>query len=148
MANTARIADGGRWWIAPAGAIVALAGIGGPVLALAAVDDRDGIGLTRNEAVTEALGGRTWLGALTNLTGGPLADVTVRIRFLDREGRPVGTPLSARAARVEPGAGLHLQARLPAAAAGLRIEVLRWTRDGRTVEFGPGAPLVFGAAHG
>ena len=148
MANTARIADGGRWWIAPAGAVVALAGIGGPLLAIEAVDGRDDFGLTRNEAVTEALGGRTWLGALTNLTGGPRADVTVRIRFLDREGRPVGTPLSARAARLEPGAGLHLQARLPAAAAGLRIEVLRWTRDGRTVEFGPGAPLVFGAAHG
>ena len=58
------------------------------------------------------------------------------------------TPLSARAARLEPGAGLHLQARLPAAAAGLRIEALRWTRDGRTVEFGPGAPLVFGSVHG
>ena len=148
MANTARIADGGRWWIAPAGAVVALAGIGGPVLAIAVVDDRDGIGLTRNEAVTEALGGRTWLGALSNLTGGPRADVAVRIRFLDHEGRPVGTPLGARAAHLGPGGRLHLQARLPAAATGLRIEALRWTRDGRTVQFGPGAPLVFGAAHG
>lgn len=147
MANTVQItgAHGLRpWWVVPAGTVAALVAIGGPLYALHAADRRDDVVLIRNEVMEEALGGRTWFGGLANLTDSAFADVTVHIRFHDREGRAVGTPLSARAGRLDPGAALHLQARLPAGATGLRVHALRWTRGGRTVERGPGAPLAFG----
>lgn len=145
MANTAGITDERRWWVAPAGTVAALVAIGAPILALDRADGRDDVVLTRNEVVQEALGGRTWFGALTNVAGLPRTGVAIRIRFHDRHGRPVGTPLSARALRLEPGEGLHLQARLPAAATGLRVQALRWSSGRRTAEFGPGRPLAFGA---
>jgi len=148
MANTVEIA-GGRtarpWWIAPAGTVAVLAAVGGPIWALHAADRRDDVVLGRNEVMQEALGGRTWFGALVNAADGAVANVSVHIRFHDRDGRPVGTPLSARAARLAPGAIMHLQARLPAEATGLRIQALRWTAGGRPVEVGPARPLPFGA---
>lgn len=148
MANTVEIA-GERtarpWWIAPAGTVAVLAAVGGPIWALHAADRRDDLVLSRNEVMQEALGGRTWFGALANAADGAVANVSVHIRFHDRDGRPVGTPLSARAPRLAPGAVLHLQARLPAGATGLRIQALRWTAAGRTVELGPAPPLPFGA---
>lgn len=145
MANTAEITGERRWWVAPAGAVAALVAIGAPILALDLADARNDVVLTRNEVVEEALGGRTWYGALTNVAGRPRTGVTVRILFHDRHGRPVGTPLSARALRLEPGEGLHLQARLPAGATGLRLQALRWSSGGRTAGFGPGRLLAFGA---
>lgn len=144
MANTARIEGGGRWWVAPAGAVAALVAIGAPILAIDAADGRDDMVLTRNEVLHEALGGRTWLGALNNVGRGARTDVVVRIRFHDRHGRPVGSPVSARATRLEPGDGLHLQARIPAEATGLQIWSLQWTTGGRTVRFGPYEPWAFG----
>lgn len=144
MANTAETTGERRWWIAPAGTVAVLAALGAPILAVERTDGRDDMALTRNEVMQEALGGRTWLGALTNLAGDARTGVSVHIRFHDRQGRPVGTPLSARAARLEPDEGLHLQARLPAEAAGLSIHALRWSAGDRTAEFGPGPPLAFG----
>lgn len=150
MANTVEIA-GGRgvrpWWIA-SGTVAALAAIGGPIYAIQVADRRDDIVLTRNAVLQEALGGRTWFGRLANAADDSVADLVVQIRFHDREGRPVGTPVSARAARLAPGDGLHLQARLPAEATGLRVHALRWTGGGRTVERGPGPPLAFGVVQG
>jgi hypothetical protein len=108
-----------------------------------AVESAD-LALTRNEVMHEALGGRTWIGALTNVTGRLCADVAVHIRFHDSRRRPVGSPVSAQAAWLAPGAGLHLQARLPMEATGLQIGVLRWTADGQGVEFGPCDPRAFG----
>jgi hypothetical protein len=151
MAITAEIAgrrSGRRWWVAPAGTVAALAVIGAPLYAIHAADDRDDVILTRNEVMREALGGRTWFGALANATDSPRTEVAVRIRFHDRDGRPVGSPLSARAARLGPNEAMHLQARLPAEAVGLRIHALRWTAGGRVVEFGPGEPLPFGSFPG
>lgn len=147
MANTAEIAGGGlarRWWAVPARTVAAIAAVGGPIWALHAADRRDDVVLSRNELAREALGGRTWLGGLANAGDRALDDVSVQIRFHDRDGRPVGTPLSARAARLDPGAVLHLQARLPAEAAGLRLHALRWTDGDRPVARGPSAPLPFG----
>ncbi len=148
MANTAELEDAagaGRWWVVPVGTVAALAAIGGPIWAFHAADRRNDVVLSRNEVMQEALGGRTWFGALSNAGDDALADVSVHIRFHDRRGRPVGTPVSARTARLDPGAVLHLQARLPAEAAGLRIRALRWTGGGRLVERGPSASLAFGA---
>ncbi len=102
--------------------------------------------LTRNEVLHETLGGRTWLGALTNPGGAVCADVAVRLRFVDRAGRAVGAPVSARTAWLEPGAGLHLQARMPAAAAALELLSLRWTANGRSVELA-GDALALEHAH-
>ena len=127
MANPARITDdwqGGRAWLAA---------------------DPTDLRLTRNVVMREALGGRTWVGAVTNLTGRVLVDVIVHIRFLDSDARPVGAAAIARASWVAPGTALHLQARLPAGATGLRVCLLRWSADGRTIEIGPGDPRPFGA---
>jgi hypothetical protein len=127
MANPAQIMEGrqgDREWIAA---------------------DPTDLRLTRNVVMREALGGRTWTGAVTNLTGRVLVDLIVHIRFLDGEARPVGAAAVARASWVAPGSPLHLQARLPAGATGLRVCLLRWSADGRTIEIGPGAPRPFGA---
>lgn len=148
MANTVEIGDARAirpWWPVPAGAVAALAVIGGPIYALHAAGRQDDVVLARNEVAPEALGGRTWYGALANGSDDALADISVQIRFHDREGRPAGAPLSARAARLDPGAVLHLQARLPAEATGLRIHALRWTVGGRWIERHASAPLPFGA---
>lgn len=126
MANTAQIAGGPQ---------------GGPGWLVIESPDLE---LTRNAVMQEALGGRTWIGALGNLTGRPRTDVAVQIRFHDRRLRPVGSPVSARAGWLAPGAGLHLQARLPVEATGLRIVHLRWTAGGRPVEIGPCDPRPFG----
>lgn len=107
-------------------------------------DRRPGPALGRDEVMRETLGGRTWRGALTNPTDRACADVTVRVRFLDRAGRVVGAPVGAHASWLEPGAALHLQARLPAEAAGLEIAALRWTAGGRAFDLGPGDPRLFG----
>lgn len=127
MANPAPVINdrqGGREWIA---------------------GDPTDLRLTRNVVMREALGGQTWTGAVTNLTGRVLVDVIVHIRFLDREARPVGAAAIARASWVAPGTALHLQARLPAGATGLRVCLLRWSADGRIVEIGPCDPRPFGA---
>lgn len=147
MAKMAEIAgDGGvrRPWLVPAGTVAALAAVGGPIPAFHAADRRGALDLSRNEVAQEALGGRTWFGALANTGDGALADVWVQVRFHDRDGRPVGTPLGARADRLDPGAVLHLQARLPAEATGLTLHALRWTGGGRLAAPGPSAPLPFG----
>jgi len=126
MANPARIMDGrqgGREWIGA---------------------DPTDLRLTRNVVTREALGGRTWTGAVTNLTGRVLVDVIVHIRFLDRQARSVGAVAIARASWVAPGTALHLQARLPPGATGLRVYLLRWSAGGRTIEIGPGDPRPFG----
>ncbi|WP_259551562.1 hypothetical protein [[Roseibacterium] beibuensis] len=130
MANAVRIAEGREGW----------RGRG--------IADPAGLRLTRNAVMREALGGRTWSGAVTNRTGRGLVDVIVLVRILDGEGRPVGAPAIARASWFPPGIDLHLQARLPPAATGLRLSLLRWTVDGRTVETGPGDPRPFGAVDG
>jgi len=103
--------------------------------------------LTRCEVLHETLGGRTWLGALTNPGEGVCADVAVRLRFVDGAGRAVGAPVSARTDWLEPGAGLHLQARLPVGAAALQIVSLRWSAGGRDFELAPGGVLALDAAH-
>ncbi len=147
MANTAEMAGTGdprRWWVVPVGTVAALAAVGGPIWAFHAADRRHDVVLSRNDVVQEPLGGRTWFGGLSNTGDDALADVSVLIRFHDRAGRPVGTPLSARAARLHPGDVLHLQARLPATAAGLNLHALRWTAGGRLVALGPSAPVAFG----
>lgn len=147
MANTAEMAEIGsarRWRVVPVGTIAAPAAVGGPAGAFRPAGRRNDLVLGRNEVMQEALGGRTWFGALANAGPDSLVDVAVHIRFHDRDGRPVGTPLGAHAAGLAPGAVLHLQARLPAGATGLRIHALRWTGGGRRVESGPAAPLAFG----
>ena len=103
--------------------------------------------LTRSEVLHETLGGRTWLGALSNPGGGVCADLTVRLRFVDGAGRAVGAPVSARADWLEPGAALHLQARLPVGAGALQIVSLRWSAGGRNFELAPGGVLALEAAH-
>lgn len=137
-------ARGRRGWLAPAGTVAALVAIGQPLYVMETADDRDSIVLTRNAVVEEPLGGRTWRGVLANVTEAPCTDVAVRIRFHDRAGRPVGAPVSARAGRLAPGAGLDLQARLPAEAVGLQVLALRWTVAGRTVALGPDERWPFG----
>ena len=127
MANTAEMTDGRR----------------GPAPAWPAPRAR--LALTRNEVMRETLGGRTWLGALTNLGDHACAGLTVRIRFLDDGGRVAGSPLSARTDGLEPGARLHLQARLPEAASALEIVTLRWTAAGRTIDRPPAGPCPLGA---
>lgn len=147
MANTAEFVCIGRphrGWDVPVGTVAPLAAVGGPIQAFHAADRRDDVVLSRNEVMQEALGGRTWFGGLSNAGEAALADVSVHVRFHDRDGRPVGAPLSARAAGLAPGAVLPLQARLPAGAAVLRIHALRWTGAGRRDEPGPSAPLAFG----
>ncbi len=144
MARTAEITSARLWWIAPAGAVVAMVAVGAPILAINTAKKPLDVVLTRNEVMQEALGGRTWLGALTNAAERVRTDVVISIRFHDRHGRPVGSPVSARAARLEPGDGLHLQARLPAEATGLQIHALRWTDGRRTVRSGPREPRAFG----
>ncbi|MBF0664961.1 MAG: hypothetical protein IR159_05365 [Brevundimonas sp.] len=109
----------------------------GPVAAPRRGPSRSGPALTRSQVLRESLGGRTWIGALTNLADHACLGVTVRIRFLDGDRRPVGAPLSGRAGWLGPGAGLHLQARLPAGASGLEIVSLRWTAGARTVDLQP-----------
>ncbi|HEY0600497.1 FxLYD domain-containing protein [Brevundimonas sp.] len=144
-AGAAASSRAGRGWLAPAGTVAALMAIGLPLYVIEATDDRDKVVLTRNEAIGEPLGGRTWRGGLANATDRALTDVSVQIRFHDRAGRPVGAPVSARAARLGPGARLDLQARLPAAAAGLQIWALRWTGEGgETVGLGPYERWTFG----
>ena len=138
MANTAAIAgrqDGAGWRPVPAA----------PVYGENAFDDQRDVVFTRNEVMREALGGRTWRGALTNVAGRPLDEVTVRIRFHDRDGRPVGPPVTARAARLTPGADLYLQARLPAAAVGMQVASLRWIAGGGAVALGPFSCRAFGS---
>jgi hypothetical protein len=125
--------------------VAALLVAGAPLHGCADPDGQRALRLTRNEVAEEALGGRTWFGALTNFAGQPCTDVSIEIRFHDRAGRPAGTPVTARAVRLGPGAGLHLQARLPANATGLRIHALRWTRGGEMTRLGPRPPLPFGA---
>ncbi|MBI2261784.1 MAG: hypothetical protein HYU62_08990 [Caulobacterales bacterium] len=100
---------------------------------------RDDLALSREQLVREPLGGRTWRGTLTNRGDGLCAAVAVEIRFLDRNGRAMGG-FSGRAERLAPGGGLELQSRLPAGAAGLQIQSLRWTAGGDRVERGPYAP--------
>ena len=129
-------------------AVVALAGLRLPLRPLPARADGEALVLTRNAAVAEPLGGRTWRGVLGNTAGRTCMEVAVRIDFLDRAGRPVGAPLSARVARLAPGAGLDLQARLPAGAVGLRLAALRWTGGGEPVRRGPGPSCRFGVDPG
>ncbi len=114
---------------------------GAPLAGTAAAPDD--LRLARHAVIPETLGGRTWRGALLNPGGRPCVDVLVRIRFHDRDSRPVGSPLVARARWLEPGAVLHLQSRLPDAAVGLRIESLRWVGGGRAGRLEPGPPLAF-----
>jgi len=105
-----------------------------------------GPALTRNEVLRETLGGRTWLGAVTNPGDRACVGVSVRLRFLDGAGRAIGAPVSARTDWLEPGAGLHLQARLPPGATALEIVSLRWTAGGRAVELAPTTRLPLEAA--
>ena len=128
MANTAEIAAAPRIRPGPAGGLAAA------------------LVLVHSEVMQETLGGRTWVGVLANVADAACVEAAVRIHFLDRVGRPVGAPVSARAARLAPAGALHLRSRLPAAAAGLRIDALRWTTSGRTVERGPFRPVGFAAA--
>jgi hypothetical protein len=137
-----------RAWLTPAGTVAALMAIGLPVALMGADAGREDIVLTRNEAVAEPLGGRTWRGALGNRSDRTRLNVMVRIVFHDRLGRPVGAPLSARAARLDPGARMDLQARLPADAVGMRIHGLRWTAAGRTIERTPRDLHSFGVVQG
>ncbi|HZW16246.1 MAG TPA: FxLYD domain-containing protein [Brevundimonas sp.] len=137
MANTAAIADrqdGNRWRTIPTA----------PFRLEDAFDDERTLMFTRNEVMREALGGRTWRGALTNVTAHPLDEVTVQIRFHDRDGRPVGPPVTARAARLSPGADLYLQARLPSAAVGMQVGSLRWTAGGDAAALGSFDGQAFG----
>ena len=136
-----------RRWLVPAGAAALLA-VGLPLHAIDAAGARGGVRLTRNDAVVEPLGGRTWRGAFANVTDGPLTDLVVRVGFHDGDGRAVGAPVTAYAARLLPGTALDLQARLPAAAVGLCIHALRWTVDGRRVEVEGGEPYGFGDVQG
>lgn len=116
---------------------------GEPAPASGAVAGPDDLRLAGHVVVRETLGGRTWRGAVINPGGRPCLEVEVRIRFHDRHGRAVGSPLTAHARWLEPGAALHLQSRLPDAALGLRIESLRWVGGGRSVRLGPGPSLAF-----
>jgi len=138
MANTAQIARDRIGYHRGPGRLA-------PVPALRAADDRGDIRLIRNEAMQEALGGRTWIGALVNATGCPHDDVSVQIRFHDQDGRIVGAPVTGHAARLRPGAALHLQARLPSAAVGLWIHLLGWAIDGQKVALGPFRRRSFGS---
>ena len=143
MANAAGKAQergGDRWRTLPAAADEA------PVVAREVAGDPPDMAFTRNEVMRETLGGRTWRGALANLAGRPLDEVEVRVRFHDRDGRAVGSPLTARAARLAPGADLYMQARLPAAAVGMQIGSLRWTAGGGMVALGPFGRRPFSGA--
>lgn len=115
----------------------------GPAPAVWAASGPDDLRLAGHAVIRETLGGRTWRGALVNPGDGPCIDVMVRIRFHDRDARPVGSPLTARARWLAPGAALHLQSRLPDAAVGLRIESLRWVGGGRAVRVAAGPLLAF-----
>ncbi|GAA0869808.1 hypothetical protein GCM10009116_16440 [Brevundimonas basaltis] len=144
MANTAEIVGDRRGWVAPFAPVSSRAAISSPILALRIGGDRNGVALTRNEVVREALGGRTWRGALTNIASTPRTAVSVEIHFHDRSGRVVGAPVSARVGGLDPGAAIHLQARLPAEAAGLSVHALRWADGGRRVTLERPEPLPFG----
>jgi len=111
--------------------------------AMAATDDDENVALTRNDVVREASGGRTWHGTFTNRADSLYREVAVEIRFLDRNGKPVGK-VGGRADRLEPGARLDLKAALPSGAAGMQVYSLQWRTGEVGRLLGPWAPWPFG----
>ena len=106
---------------------------------IAATDDDENVVLTRNDVATDASGARTWHGTMMNRTDSLYREVAVAIRFLDRDGQPVGET-SGRAGRLEPGEELNLQAPLPSQAESIQVYSLQWrTGDVRRL-LGPWAP--------
>ena len=100
--------------------------------------------LVRDELRSEPLGGRTWRGALANLGGGPCAELSVEIHFLDETGAAVGG-FARRTDRLAPGSELVLQSRLPSRAAAMRLQALGWTAGGAVVALGPRRPRLLEA---
>ena len=70
-------------------------------------------------------------------------EVAVTIRFLDRDGQPVGET-SGRADRLEPGEELKLQAPLPSQAESMQVYALQWRTGDVGRLLGPWAPWPFG----
>ena len=119
------------------------------MLAMAATAADENVVLTRNEVVREAAGGRTWRGAMTNVTDNVFRDVSVQILFVDADGQAIGTT-RGRADRLDPGQGLELAARLPADATGMQVYALRFLigpEGDRGAAMGPYARWPFGYVH-
>ena len=79
------------WWIVAALIVVPLLVffvMAGPM------NHDENVALSRNEVVQDSSGGRTWHGTMVNatnpFTAGVFREVAVTIRFLDRDGQPVG----------------------------------------------------------
>ncbi len=147
MARNAEEIDGwrGRQWVIPAWAGVASL-IVLPLFVLfvmAATDDDENVALTRNDVVTDAAGARTWHGTMMNRTDSLYREVAVTIRFLDRDGQPMGET-SGRADRLEPGEELNLQAPLPSRAESMQVYSLQWRTGDVGRLLGPWAPWPFG----
>ena len=110
---------------------------------IAATDDDENVVLTRNDVATDASGVRTWRGTMMNRTDSLYREVAVTIRFLDRDGQPVGET-SGRADRLEPREELNLQAPLPSRAESMQVYSLQWRTDDVGRLLGPWAPWPFG----
>lgn len=128
---------GRRWAIAGVTGAQGLTGLSIQVTEFE--DDGDQVVLVRNALSA----GRMWRGAFINRTDGACRDVAVEIRFHDRNGATVGAA-EGRAARLEPGQTLELEAPAPAGAVGLQVRALRWRTGEASVELGPYGRLGFG----
>ena len=117
------------------------------LMAVGAADEN--VVLTRNDVVQEGPRARSWRGAMTNVTDNVFRDVSVQILFVDRNGHAVGST-RGRAARLDPGEGLNLEARLPAQATGMQVYSLRMLIGPQGDEgavMGPYARWPFGYVH-
>ena len=85
----------------------------------------DNVALTRNEVVEDGAGGQTWFGRFDGSSEHPYFEVAATIRFLDKNGQPVGET-SASDDLFEPGESLALQAPLPAGAESIQVYSLQW----------------------
>ncbi|MDB5691307.1 MAG: hypothetical protein JWO81_370 [Alphaproteobacteria bacterium] len=132
-----------RGWAGLAAAVIVLA-VPGIFFVKAATDRDENVALTRNEVAKGPSGGRVWRGTMTNRSDDSLyRDVAVTVRFLDRNGRPVGE-VSGRADRLEAGKGLDLEAPLPALATGMQMHKLHWRTGDVSADLGPYAAWPFG----
>jgi hypothetical protein len=111
---------------------------------MAATDPTETIALSRNEVVLTPAGERVWRGTFWNHSDSLYTDLQAVVLFLDGDGRPVGQARGG-ADRLDPGETFHTEAPLPAEAARMQIDQMRWTSEGdHRAVLGPYRPWPFG----